>query len=189
MPAPSEASSSLKWIHCKFSMQLSPAHLADVRAGIGEQLGNSMLRYNTSLGGVALMFDRLAIKSDLAVISSDAPVVFVPIEVRLLVFAPEVGQRMEATVLRHGSDHLALLAHGLVNVTIPHRTAAADAAAGDAPAGGSGEDGGGGGGGGGGGRSNGFADGAMPAVGESVPFDVRALHVSDGLLTVLGELS
>ena len=98
---PSEASSSLKWIHCKFSMQLSPAHLADVRAGIGEQLGNSMLRretlcgspcrppltgagagcrYNTSLGGVALMFDRLAIKSDLAVISSDAPVVFVPIE-------------------------------------------------------------------------------------------------------------
>ena len=101
MPAPSEASSSLKWIHCKFSMQLSPAHLADVRAGIGEQLGNSMLRretlcgspcrppltgagagcrYNTSLGGVALMFDRLAIKSDLAVISSDAPVVFVPIE-------------------------------------------------------------------------------------------------------------
>lgn len=143
------------------------------------------------------------------IVQSDAPVVFVPIEARLLVFAPVVGQELEATVARHGSDHLALLAHGVINVTIPHSligsadqgdavAARVGVAAGsttvpgvraeraglDPPAAGAG--GGVAGVGGGAGASEEKPE--LPAVGSSVRFVVRALHVDDGLMTVLGEL-
>lgn len=126
------------------------------------------------------MYDRLTVRGDRGVISSDSPVIFVPVEVRLLVFAPEIGQELDGKVARHGSDHLALLVHGLINVTIPQQTATnPDAATGGAadgqPAGGSAT----------GGPA---APLSLPAVGESVRFVVRAIHVSDGLLTVLGEV-
>jgi len=34
----------LRWVESKLSVQLSPAYLGDVRSGICEQLGGSMLR-------------------------------------------------------------------------------------------------------------------------------------------------
>jgi len=114
------------------------------------------------------MYDQLSIRSDVGIIQSDSPVVFVPIEARVLVFAPEIGQTLEAAVARHGSDHLALLVHGLINVTIPHAHAV-DSGGPPTPGVNAGID--------------------PPAVGATVRFIVRALHVSDGLLTVLGELA
>jgi hypothetical protein len=136
-------------------------------------------------------------------------VVFVPIAARLLVFAPVVGQELEATVARHGSDHLALLAHGVINVTIPHsliaRANQGDAvaarvceggrlhSASGAPAERAGSDTPAAGASGGVARAGGGERGSeapleLPAVGDAVRFVVRALHVDDGLMTVLGEM-
>ena len=39
-----EEAEGLRWVESKLSVQLSPAYLGDVRSGICEQLGGSMLR-------------------------------------------------------------------------------------------------------------------------------------------------
>ena len=125
-----------------------------------------------------------------------------PIQVRLLVFAPDVGQELEAKVARHGSDHLALLAYGVINVTIPYSLSTkiatrknfpgSESPSTNLPAHTSGEAERGGSLGTptlGAGLGGAEVPDNLPPVGARVRFVVRAMHVDDGLLTILGEMS
>ena len=112
-------------------LQLSPAYLGNEDAGVREQLRLALLRYVDSLGGVVVSYSELRFTSPLGTIREDAPHIHVNVSVRVVLFAPRVGQRLDGELVRVGADgHMALLVHGLFNATVFAAAGAAGRAAG-----------------------------------------------------------
>ena len=76
-------------------LQLSPAYLGNEDAGVREQLRLALLRYVDSLGGVVVSYSELRFTSPLGTIREDAPHIHVNVSVRVVLFAPRVGQRLD----------------------------------------------------------------------------------------------
>mmetsp|Transcript_42332 Transcript_42332/g.92785 ORF Transcript_42332/g.92785 Transcript_42332/m.92785 type:complete len:186 (-) Transcript_42332:117-674(-) len=108
-------------VEAKLHVKLSPAYLGNLQAGIFDQLNKSLLKHIDDLGGVVLSYDHVRVLSKHASIHNDDPFLYVPISLSTLMFAPTVGDKLEAVVTRHGRDHLALLVYGLFNASTSAR--------------------------------------------------------------------
>ncbi len=100
-------------------LQLPPSWLSSPLEGVREQLNRAVLRYVDHLDGVLLSYSGLRLRAPLGRICNDLPEVHVRAALRATYFAPRVGDRLEATVSRIGSDHLALLILGVFNASVP----------------------------------------------------------------------
>ena len=69
-----------------------------------------------------LSYARLRLTRALGRISGDAPEVHLGVEFDATYFAPKVGDYLEGTVSRIGSDHIALLVLGVFNASVAHPT-------------------------------------------------------------------
>ena len=101
-------------------IHLSPSYLAQPMEGVREQINRSVLRYVEQLNGVLLSYSKLRLTSPLGKISHDAPEVHVRVEFDATYFAPKVGEILEGSVSRIGSDHVALLVLGIFNAAVAH---------------------------------------------------------------------
>jgi hypothetical protein len=68
---------------------------------------------------VLLSYSGVKLSRPLGRISADAPEIHVIVHLEATFFAPRLGDRLEATVSRVGSDHLALLILGVFNASVP----------------------------------------------------------------------
>ena len=103
---------SLLVAEAKLWLQLSPAYLGDVDLGIREQLNASLLQHVSALHGAVLAYDSLKLLDGLGCIRNDLPHMHLPVSLRILVFAPRIGDVLHGVVRRQGTDHTALLVHG-----------------------------------------------------------------------------
>jgi len=67
---------------------------------------------------VVLCYSNINMLATLGCIANDDPHIHIPISLSVLLFAPVVGDSLDGVVTRIGSDHMALLVHGLFNVSI-----------------------------------------------------------------------
>ena len=104
---------SLLVAEAKLWLQIAPAYLGDVDLGIREQLNASLLRHVSALNGAVLAYDSLKLLDGLGCIRNDLPHIHLPVSLRILVFAPRVGDVLSGVVGRQGIDHTVLLVHGM----------------------------------------------------------------------------
>ena len=86
--------------------------------GIREQLNASLLRHVSALNGAVLAYDSLKLLDGLGCIRNDLPHIHLPVSLRILVFAPRVGDVLSGVVGRQGIDHTVLLVHGMFSATV-----------------------------------------------------------------------
>ena len=106
------AAMSLLVAEAKLWLQIAPAYLGDVDLGIREQLNASLLQHVSALNGAVLAYDSLKLLDGLGCIRNDLPHIHLPVSLRILVFAPRVGDVLLGVVTRQGTDHTALVVHG-----------------------------------------------------------------------------
>ena len=109
---------SLLVAEAKLWLQIAPAYLGDVDLGIREQLNASLLRHVSALNGAVLAYDSLKLLDGLGCIRNDLPHIHLPVSLRILVFAPRVGDVLSGVVGRQGIDHTVLLVHGMFSATV-----------------------------------------------------------------------
>ena len=109
---------SLLVAEAKLWLQLSPAYLGDVDLGIREQLNVSLLQHVSALQGSVLAYDSIGLLDGHGCIRADQPHLHLPISLRILVFAPRVGDVLTGVVRRQGTDHTALLVHGMFSSAV-----------------------------------------------------------------------
>ena len=97
---------------------LSPAYLGDVEGGIREQLNASLFQHVAALGGVVVAYGELTQLDGLGCIRGDQPHMHLPVSLRILMFAPRVGDALTGVVRRQGTDHTALLVHGMFSAAV-----------------------------------------------------------------------
>ena len=97
---------------------LSPAYLGDVDGGIREQLNASLFQHVAALGGVVVAYGELTQLDGLGCIRGDQPNMHLPVSLRILMFAPCVGDALTGVVRRQGTDHTALLVHGMFSAAV-----------------------------------------------------------------------
>ena len=109
---------SLLVAEAKLWLELSPAYLGDVDLGIREQLNASLLQHVSALHGTVLAYDSLKLLDGLGCIRADQPHLHLPVSLRVLVFAPRIGNVLTGVVRRQGTDHAALLVHGMFSAAV-----------------------------------------------------------------------
>ena len=109
---------SLLVAEAKLWLQIAPAYLGDVDLGIREQLNASLLKHVSALNGAVLAYDSLKLLDGLGCIRNDLPHIHLPVSLRILVFAPRVGDVLSGVVGRQGIDHTVLLVHGMFSATV-----------------------------------------------------------------------
>ena len=112
------AAMSLLVAEAKLWLQIAPAYLGDVDLGIREQLNASLLQHVSALNGAVLAYDSLKLLDGLGCIRNDLPHLHLPVSLRILVFAPRVGDVLNGVVRRQGTDHTALLVHGMFSAAV-----------------------------------------------------------------------
>ena len=109
---------SLLVAEAKLWLQIAPAYLGDVDLGIREQLNASLLQHVSALNGAVLAYDSLKLLDGLGCIRNDLPHLHLPVSLRILVFSPRVGDVLLGVVRRQGTDHTALLVHGMFSAAV-----------------------------------------------------------------------
>jgi DNA-directed RNA polymerase I subunit RPA43 len=125
---------ALRSVRARFTLDLHPSRMADVGAGISDQLDAQLLRFSEDLGGVPLAYSAVRrVPAAAATVSAYYAYVRVAVEATALVFRPRVGARLAGRVIKVGSDYIGLLVLGVFNAAIPRdairREFAPDAAA------------------------------------------------------------
>ena len=115
---PRKADMSLFVASATVRLTLSPAYLGDVDGGIREQLNASLFQHVAALGGVVVAYGELKQLDGLGCIRGDQPHMHLPVSLRILMFAPRVGDALTGVVRRQGTDHTALLVHGMFSAAV-----------------------------------------------------------------------
>jgi len=118
-------SSSFLEVRCVLPVHLHPSRLADVRAGVEEQINARIMTYVDELGGVLLSYSDLSLRSDArsnplhcGFIFQERPYIHFQVELKALVWLAQVGRRYVGVVTALGADHLALLVDGVFPVSV-----------------------------------------------------------------------
>jgi len=125
LPAPGGAAGPMEAallcsVRARFTLDLHPSRMADVGAGISDQLDAQLLRFSEDLGGVPLAYSAVRrVPSAAATVSAYYAYVRVAVEATALVFRPAVGARLAGRVIKVGTDYLGLLVLGVFNAAIP----------------------------------------------------------------------
>lgn len=110
----------------KFAVELHPSTVANVEAGVRDQLNTHLIRYVEEFGGVLLAYANLKIATKQPIIHPYFPYFHLDVEADVLVFKPSPGMKLVARVNLLGDDYISALVLGVLNVTIPARSVMRD---------------------------------------------------------------
>eukprot|EP01130_Rhizamoeba_saxonica_P001093 TRINITY_DN10964_c0_g1_i2.p1 TRINITY_DN10964_c0_g1~~TRINITY_DN10964_c0_g1_i2.p1 ORF type:complete len:220 (+),score=56.11 TRINITY_DN10964_c0_g1_i2:110-769(+) len=122
-------SNGLKQMDLKLNIQLSPYYLRELDQGVNNELKKYLLKYIPKLGGVLLAWWDMRFLSEYGNLLWEFTEIHIKVGVRVLVWAPKVGEQMIGTVQKRGPDYLALLVYQTWSVFIRHQNLPANLSA------------------------------------------------------------
>jgi len=100
------------------TVHLLPSRLGNIKDGVQSLLSSLLMKYHPQLDGVVLAYDKLKILTDNASIFNERPHLHFDIQVRLLIFRPQIGAYVIGVVNKVAPDHVGVLIHGIFNATV-----------------------------------------------------------------------
>lgn len=124
---------SFEQVHVQVYIHLQPRWVKKIKEGVNNILGKKLLKYSDEFEGVPVAFTDVKLLDRVGIIKDEAPDFHFLVRYRCIswmmyvnvvsavftVFAPKVGDMLEAVVNKIGMDHIGLLVHGLFNASIP----------------------------------------------------------------------
>eukprot|EP00658_Telonema_sp_P-2_P029992 TRINITY_DN22727_c0_g1_i2.p1 TRINITY_DN22727_c0_g1~~TRINITY_DN22727_c0_g1_i2.p1 ORF type:complete len:233 (-),score=33.07 TRINITY_DN22727_c0_g1_i2:14-712(-) len=109
---------AFKHVTSRFYLHLPPTCISDPGPAIAKQLGELVLSYHQTLGGVVLSITNMRTGSSAKRVMFDSPFLHIHVTADVLLFAPRTGLKLEGKVNFLGPTHIGLLVEGAVNVSI-----------------------------------------------------------------------
>eukprot|EP00698_Gefionella_okellyi_P004312 TRINITY_DN13994_c0_g1_i1.p1 TRINITY_DN13994_c0_g1~~TRINITY_DN13994_c0_g1_i1.p1 ORF type:complete len:266 (-),score=41.14 TRINITY_DN13994_c0_g1_i1:725-1474(-) len=161
-----------KEMRIKLLVSLQPSFLPSIKAGIDKVLSSYLLRFVPEVGGVIIAYwDTKLLEQSARIMYCDSHFHF-NITTKVLVFAPEPGQRLQGTVNLVSADHIGMLVFGTFNASIPAKVIRARFRADDS-----------------GSRWVDTHDNSTVFLpGQTISFEVTKVDVADNLVSVQGSL-
>mmetsp|Transcript_8354 Transcript_8354/g.16076 ORF Transcript_8354/g.16076 Transcript_8354/m.16076 type:complete len:178 (-) Transcript_8354:130-663(-) len=110
---------SLRKCKVKFSVELPPSAVQDVKAGVLNELNQNLLKYVDDFDGVVLSYSDVNILTKEPVIHPYFPYFHLDVIATIVLFKPTKGSKMVGKVNKIGEDFIGLLILGVFNATIP----------------------------------------------------------------------
>lgn len=124
------ARSPLREVEARIPISLSPACLKksnnSVKDGVDEQLNKLLMKYDPELGGVVLSYRKVRVNDSsgtslgghVGTILFGHPWIHLDVNVRLMLFTPQKGDKLEGLVKSVGPDHVNIVVHGMFNASV-----------------------------------------------------------------------
>ncbi|CEH12311.1 DNA-dependent RNA polymerase I [Ceraceosorus bombacis] len=113
-----EATSAFRVVYASFNLAIPPSLLHDPMTALLEIWDSLLIRYIPQLSGVLIAHDEHMFLRSSAAIDGDGAFATIPAAIKALVWAPQVGQRLEGKLTLSTSSHVSLLVHGTFNASI-----------------------------------------------------------------------
>ena len=97
---------------------LAPRHIGRASQGIQESLDAGLLKYSEELEGMIVAYKQIQCLQSSASILDERPFLFFNVKVKYIVFKPEIGKKLRATVNKVGHGHLGCLVHDCFNSSV-----------------------------------------------------------------------
>lgn len=116
MSGPKE--SAFRYLYPSIDISIPPALVHDPHRAADELMDTLLMRYVPQMSGVLLSHHNVTFLRQHAKIDSDGAYAIVPAGMTCLVWAPEIGMRLEGQIQLSTPSHVSLLVHGIFNASI-----------------------------------------------------------------------
>jgi DNA-directed RNA polymerase I subunit RPA43 len=110
--------SAFRYLYPIIDISIPPALIHDPHRAADELMDTLLMRYVPQMSGVLLSHHNITFLRQYAKIDSDGAYSIIPAGMTCLVWAPEVGMRLEGQIQLSTPSHVSLLVHGIFNASI-----------------------------------------------------------------------